>query len=284
MNRYFNHALAATLGLSFAAASAQAAVIVADDFETTDGTVGRTPEDINLPGNTYGLGGAAGTFTGSTRTTDPLNGSNSIASLDTAVRLFVDISSGGSYTKPTEIAISARLNLTADPDTGTTWVATSNDGQHGLGLGFDGALSGGGNAFDGFIGITFNEDGDLTLVNNGTVVESVSITGFDTSSPAGTTDTSDIDDWHTLTYTIDTATGDIVGDVVFDTFTHDFAATNIFTDAETNFAGAMVQADAAFRSGLVDDLLITDGVIPEPASFALLSLGGLLIMGRARKL
>jgi hypothetical protein len=90
---------------------------------------------------------------------------------------------------------------------------------------------------------------------------------------------------HTLSYTIDTTSGSILGASLTDangTENYSFT-TGLFTDSSLDWVGAAVSAPAGNETGIIDNFSLV--ATPEPGAWALMS-GGLAMMlgvGRLRR-
>jgi hypothetical protein len=246
------------LALALTAVPAGATVIISDGFSGADGAAlnGRTPDGTNLPGVNWQItGGYFGSPSISSNTLDvPSIGGGAL-----------NISSVGSYTKPTVMTIAADLEVGN---------LNGGDNPEGMGLGFWSALHPGGGSLTDFYGLMLRNNGSLSLTKETTVYQTVAWAGS-----AFSTNT-----FYTLSYSVDTNTGRVTS-VSLAGSTADYSAiindtTVLFTDTNTKYAGIRADAGSAGRHGYADNFNLT----PEPATMALLGLGGLgLILSRKRK-
>lgn len=135
--------------------------------------------------------------------------------------LGVSLASGGSYTKPTQMHITADLSL----DT-----TRANGG----GLGFWSAMparTDGADSLTGFTGLNLLSNGNLQLYANGAAVGSPVATGALTNGA-----------FYTLAYDVNTSTG-AISNVVFNGSAKTFSST-AFTSSATAFAGVLSRAGA----------------------------------------
>jgi hypothetical protein len=147
--------------------------------------------------------------------------------------LALDIRSGGSFVKPSVMTISATFDSESITDTDPV---LGPFGRRGVYVGFWGALP---NAEDANSGVRAGvavdpDDGTLRLVTTGAVGQLAIPTVVDTLAYTG--GTWDPLAFHTLSYGIDTTTGDL-SNVLFDSQPYDFVPTAIFDNTTTNFAG-----------------------------------------------
>jgi hypothetical protein len=192
---------------------------IEDDFQTGLGSIvtGRTPEVATIGNRTF-----QPSFTGAPTINTVISGG---AQLATVMAEVIDISSTDGFTKPTYINISGSFNE------GTLTNNTPPRPARGVYFGFWSALSTGTTGFQNMRGVFVNpEDGELQLWNGsgsstGTPVQSLPYQG-----------TWDASAQHTISYTINTATGN-VSDFLLDGTTYLWNKTNIFLDANTHYAG-----------------------------------------------
>ena len=211
--------------------STSGSIIVQDSFTGANGTslIGRAPDVINLPGGTY-------IVSGSTATWGVPQIQGNAAQVNSDIGALVSIASNGGYTKPTQFSISASLNPQS--------IYGSDTGFRGMGLGF---FSGAdpGHGYVDCTGLALNPNGNLTLVVSGNAGASNSYPGTWTENQ-----------WHTLSYTVNTGTG-AISNVVLDGYSETFTTTG-FTTAATAYAG-FYASDANGRNGLglADNFTVT---------------------------
>lgn len=251
MNLLRNLFVAPVLAISLGSVGAQT-IIDAGNYTSTGSnqplngtTLGLT---TNLPGGSWvwgaGWNWAApqvnATWLGGIQNAVALGEENTVASLSMA--------SSGGYTKPVEFTLTADIVLA-----GQLTNSSAN-------LGYWSAQptqSNGASSLTNFTGLTFDETGTLRLYSGGTY------TGQSASLGALSEDV-----YYTLSYTVNTSTGAISG-ITFDGNAVSGFSTTAFTDAATGFVG--VASGSNSRAGF-DDLTVV-GVVPEPASAAMVLLG-----------
>jgi len=241
----------------------QATTIYFDTFTGNDGDLieGRAPETNN--------GVADATYEGPT-TIWPCDIEGNRARLGADTYANIDIASAGGFVQPPFLRISAIMDI------GSTGGPSTPDGTEptrGLGLGFYAGV--GDNIFvdTDFRGLVLTTDGRLVLGR----------TGENGSPRVGTVETivSGLDNagQHTLSFEIDTGSGDI-SNILLDGNLQPDVSTTLF-NAEVNRAGFFASSSAGGTSAYIDDFTV-EGVVPEPTSLALLCLGGLVIARRRR--
>jgi hypothetical protein len=265
---------------------ARADIIYSDTFTDTAGTAWSSHQpDIHTPTAsstpyTYDNGyGAVATITGPTGAGD-------------AVKLDIDagvlpLASGNGYTKPTTFAVSLDCRL------GTM---TLQVGGNGIGVGFWSSNSftdpnnefqttGNGGA-PGFTGLVLNPDygpspaaapaGAVRLFVNGVEAADIpydpALFGNAAFNPNA---------FYRLSYSVDTTTGGIsnaklTGPDGIQNQTYTFSTT-AFTDAATAYVGLYGSDYTSLGIGYADNLLVTDGAVPEPGALGALSLMGSLV-------
>lgn len=246
VSRFLLCQFSAVVLLCGGAFTAGAATIINDTFTGTDGSaLSAHSPDTNLTGHAW-----AST---ATRAISIQSNAVSVTGYGNAA---IDITSNGGYTKPVEMTLSASINLADTVDRATAWDL--------VGLGFFSALSTG-QSFWQFSGLTIRGNGTLVLqhFNEGsyspTVAGSVAYVGTWDQTVA-----------HTLTYTINTDTGNI-SDISFLGSTADYSglSTSFFTGANTNLAGLYLQNGNSSGTISVDNFSLTTAAVPEPATAGL---------------
>ena len=265
--------LAAMAGLGLTGSPSNATIIVQDGFSGTfvagNGAItGRTPDTVNVAGNTYTEMQAANVQAKmelDTSTGNPLN------SLKTGFNnsAHIQYSNSGVPTTPIALSIDAQINTLADDLI-----------PRGIGLGFWNPLP---TLFPGtevtsttnFTGILVNPAGTLEYVLNGTSQ------GIFTTAPGGFSTSAFLN----LSYTVDPATSDITSLVYAGTdYTTDFTSTfaSTFTPSDTAGLLGSTSANADFF-GRVDNFVVDVAPVPEPSSVVLLSLGLLTLLSHHRR-
>lgn len=250
---------------------ASAEVIVSDAFTGNNNAAinGRTPDTANLPGGAWSLlqFNSTGNFNANVKTDagDPAPRAYFSAAGNSTGSIAIPISSAGLYTKPTEMTISADL---APDDGAVTRIA----------IGFYSQLpsqAASESVTTYFTGLQIQNreyngtaSGALSLIVNGTIVDSIAYTG--TWVPT---------DYHNLSYTIDTTTGEIY-DIHLEGSTSTYAFTTTgFTDAATAYASIAVSYTwGRDHKANADNFQLL--AVPEPATAALMALGGLMMFRR----
>jgi hypothetical protein len=250
--------MVSVLTLLSMASLANAATIISDSFTASNTTplIGRTPT-VDLPGGTYQVQGVGGYET-------DIKNNHAVIGADIGVA--TSLSSAGTYTKPTQIQISATINEgTWAADTFPTRVAD-------LGF-FNSSLGTGGNGFLHFTGLSLNPTGVLTLITPDAVnqASSAAVPGFDRS----------VD--HALSYDINTVSGTISHILLDGNSVALTALPNTFTDAATAFAGFAGSSTAGGQVGTFDNFLVQ--AVPEPSAVLMMLCGAaaLTIMGGRRR-
>jgi hypothetical protein len=215
-------------------------LLLADEFTTPSATVvGRTPEVATVLGRAFQKA--------PTNTTNATSVSGGFARLTANIGVAVDIRSGTGYTKPTE------MNLALTFNGGTLGNNTPARPARGGYLGFWSSLPTSGNEPGANMrGIFVNpENGQLQLWNGSatpTVAASQSL-AYQGTWVGGTQP-------HILSYTVNTVTGNI-SNCVLDGVGYPWAATTIFTDANTAFAGFGCTGSATSQFGNFDRFNLT---------------------------
>lgn len=263
---------AAVVLLACANATIADTIIYHDTYSwvATDGqtVVGQAPE-TNLPGATYGTTtmGYPQQFLGAT------TGGSSGAGLSEVTHqsdIYLPLSSGGSYTKPTEIALSLDIKV------GTT-AGSSNTlaNPRGTGLGFYYATNGG-VASSSFTGLVLDRAGVLSLIKTST-----SGAAYSATPVAYAGGTFDPNSFYTLTYAVNTSTGNM-SNISLSGSTADYASafgsTTMFANTDsisgvqtTDYVGIFNSANGAGQHGFIDNLTVS--TVPEPSAIALLVTG-----------
>ena len=268
--------LAAILpAFALTAGSANAVIVVQDGFSGAfvagnGAIVGRTPDTVNLAGNTYTEQQNANV--GERMQLDTTTGSPG-TSLRTGFNnaAHIQYTNTGVPTALITLSIDAQINTIANNDTA----------PRGIGLGFyNNPLAGtffvepsANTNFTGLVVTAGGSDGaagTLEYVLNGASqgVFTTALAGFSTSA------------FINLSYTVDPTTGTLTNVTYGGTdYTASFAAVNNFVASDiAGFYGQTSNNIAFF--GRVDNFAID--VVPEPSSLALLGLGGLLVARRRR--
>jgi hypothetical protein len=239
----------------------EATTIYYDSFTAADGPnlIDRAPDTSN------GVAGA--TWAGPTTVwQQEISSNRALLGADTHVSL--DIASSGGFAQPEIIRVSAIMNLgnTAGPTS-----PDNNETQRGVGLGFyESILSVATNS--DFRGLVLGTDGRLVLARAG--ANGSARAGFLAEIATGI-DTS-VD--HTVSYDINTTTGDI-SNILLDGVLQADVATTIF-NADVNRVGFFASSTSGGTTATYDDFTVI--AVPEPTSLALLGLGSLLIARRRR--
>lgn len=218
----------------FALRPLQAQPIVADGLSGNWTSIIGTTPDTNLPGATW-LSATGWTYNQRLYPVSDANGSRWQATNGTAVG--IPLASAGGYVKPDTLTLSAEVCIVTASGSATPWVA----------LGFYDALqsSGGGilSSTTNFTGVVLGYDGSLTLYADGNAVSGSAVAFGGTFQR---------DQYHTLTYTVNTTTGAISG-LTLSGSTADYAALMAadapFTDARTAYAGMGAAADTTAHRG-----------------------------------
>ncbi|WP_289058354.1 carbohydrate-binding protein [uncultured Flavobacterium sp.] len=223
-------------------------VIIEDGFDVGTGSVvtDRTPDISNLPGKNYQISKEAST---NTTATNVITGST--AKLYTQLAEVINITSTGSYVKPTLINISATFdmgNLTNNSPIRT---------GRGIYIGFYNSIPPSnvtnGSAFANMRGIMINpENGKIHLWdgNSSTTAVPPQSQNYNGTWIGGTQE-------HTLSYTVNTTTGNI-SDFILDGITYTWSATSLFNNANTAFAGFGVSSATANTYGNFKNFKVTN--------------------------
>jgi hypothetical protein len=225
------------------ATPSEAVNLVEDNFETGLGSLvtGRMPEVSTIGNRVFQTA-----FTGAP-------GGNAVASnaaqLTTAMGEVIDISSSDTYTKPKYLNISGTFNeatlinnIPARP-------------ARGVYFGFWSSLSNTTNGFQNMRGVFVNpEDGELQLWNGSGSTTAIPVQSLPYQ---GTWDASA---QHSISYTINTTTGNI-SDFVLDGVTYLWNKTNIFIDVNTNYAGFGVAGSGSGQYGYISNFKLKDNKV-----------------------
>ena len=258
-NRLIATGAAALLSVGFGCLgitrTAQAGIIVSDTFTAANGTAinGRAPSPVDLPGTTWMQ--ANGSWENDIQ--------NNLAKLGADEGDAISIGAVASAYNVTSYTISDSFNL--GTDTMNTYYL------RGTWLGF---FSSGTNQENTFTGLAVNPNGNVRLIGNSsnTIGSPVAISGFDAAAT------------HTLSYSVDLATGTI-SNILLDGSAVSLTAPNgTFTLADTAYAGFHNMSNSGSSFGSVDNFVISSPSVPEPAPLVLLAVGGLglLLIGRKR--
>lgn len=248
-----NHHLFAlsTLGLLGAVTSSQAqSIIYFDSFTHEDGTIllGLSPETNNgVEGATYHESNNFWT------TNSDVGVFNNRAQLGADNQLNLPFTSDD-FVLPEVIGVSVLLNL-GDTDGPDTAITTGE--QRGVGLGVFADTNNLATPV-GFRGLEITTDGRLILAEHGFggslragFIEEIA-NGIDTALD------------HTLSYEIDTTTGDI-SNILLDGEEQPDVETTIF-DSDINHVGVMVSSAAGGTTASYDDFTVTDGPLGGSAA------------------
>lgn len=236
--------LAATaLALPHVASAQNQSVVIIEDTFTTSGPVvlnGRTPP-VSLSGNKW----QAVWLESSNSNSQPyLHTDGSLRTRFNGAG-FIDISSNGSYTKPSELTISADLTVSS----------LSGGPTDGIGLGFfssNHAVSGG-QSNVGFTGLVLSPNGTVNFMSNGSYISTYGYTISQFSATA----------IYNLSYTVDTSSGGITSATLNGVqIASSFSDITAFTDAATLYAGFFGRSGTYASSGIVDNFKVTSS-IPE---------------------
>ena len=253
---------------------AQAGLIISDDFTSgADFNTSRSPNVMNLPGSTYLPNVAAQSSSGLSM--DGVAGQ--VANLRYGSGIAISIASAGAYQKGSTITISDTFSLRTDSHSNVNNV-----------LGFEPGVGGipDSSPSSSFVGLAVGESfgdgfGTVSLYAN-SVLSDPHPAAFQFRAGAYGWDAGN---YATLTYTVDTTSNSIQAasmtylddQNVSHTQTYDFSVSSLglFTDSATNYA---VINNASSGDNGSQPLLVSSfsvSVVPEPASLALLGLGGL---------
>ena len=242
---------------------ALAQTIISDTFNGTNGTLltAHAP-NVNLTGGGW-------TFSSANNSIGPNIAIQSDAALVTRFgSAGINITSSGTYVKPIEMTLSATLNGMNS--------TTGSAVQAGVSLGFFSSLgTGESQNWFNFSGLVLAADGTLKLIRSTTtftpiLIASAAYSGSWVQNAA-----------HTLTYKINTSTGQI-SNISLDGDSASYAgfSTNIFTNANTTYAGFYLSNDTTptGKTASVDNFQLV--AVPEPAAFGMLCIAGLFTMVR----
>lgn len=263
-------AIAACAAFSMVQSDAIAQIVIQDTFTAADGTAnnGRQPTTDEL--NRTWVSGNQGSGTQL-----PIIENNRLRTGFNSWH-YIDISNSATLEKPTTITLSADLTVNT--------IAQNNAGA-GVALGFW-STSTIPSAQSNFYGLILEGEypantGRISIWVNGTRRDAYTITGFDKTAS------------YTLSYTVDTSTGSITsvslnGSAITLSW-GSLTNSNIFTDANTNYAGVFGRSNSSVdQFGYIDNFSIAGDftVIPEPRTLALLAgficMSGVLVRRKRR--
>ena len=247
IKRLKNKTIVLVSGFLLGSPGAQASTIYFDAFSGNDGDslIGRIPDEGN---------GVTDTLWAGPTTVWPQDIRDNRASLGADTHVSLDIATGVGFVQPKIIRVSATMNLgnTAGPSTPDNLQV-----QRGVGLGFyEGILSVATNR--DFRGLVLGTDGRLILARAGE--NGSPRAGFIAEITTGIDTTID----HSLSYEIDTETGDI-SNILLDGVPQTDVTTTIFA-ANVNRVGFFASsADGGTRASF-DDFTVIDALAAGPSS------------------
>ncbi|MDQ8195706.1 hypothetical protein QEH59_14825 [Coraliomargarita sp. SDUM461004] len=240
-------------------AHSQAEVLISDDF-STEGNVNfnRTPNIATIDSRNY-----TKVSTGSSYSTAVSVGDPNYAMMQTNVGGAVSLADGGGFVKPEQLNISTVFHMNT-----LTNNSPARTGR-GVYLGFWSSLpSGSADSMSNMYGVFVNPDSGRLLLWQGATSS--------TGNPAATLDYSGVWDasaWHTISFNVDISgseTGNVgdIYDFTLDGVEYDWGTTNLFTDANTAYAGFGVSASGVGQTGYFDEWSVSS--IPEPMSSSMM--------------
>ncbi len=238
-------AVAALVGM---AGATQAGIIVSDAFSAANGTAinGRMPSPVNLPGAAWVQ--ANGSWENQIQ--------NNLATLGADEGDAISIGTVASNYSVTSYTISDSFNLGTD--------SMNTYPLRGTWLGF---YSSGTNQDGTFTGLIVNPNGNMWVIgnNSNTIGSSVAISGFNAAAT------------HTLSYSVDLATGTISNILLDGNAVSLTAPSGTFTLTDTAYAGFHNMSNNGNSVGTVGNFVLSSPQVPvpEPATLGLMAVGGL---------
>ena len=241
--------LVATLGF---VRPAGAAMIIEDTFTGPDNTplIGRMPAPTNVPGATYAGNGnvsLVGGFTGGTPYAADIRSNAARVGADAGLALNLGISAPQRF----QLAITFHL--------GTGTETQAFDPHRGGALGFFSSVSlgtsGSSHGFNNFTGLTVDRAGSVRLIVGGTNSGIATVVGGFNAALN-----------HTLSYTVDTATGNgLISNILLDGVPLSLSApTDTFTVARTTYAGFYNSSGDPSGVATFDNFSVA--IVPEPSA------------------
>ncbi len=237
--------MAALVGM---AGATQAGIIVSDAFSAANGTAinGRMPSPVNLPGAAWVQ--ANGSWENQIQ--------NNLATLGADEGDAISIGTVASNYSVTSYTISDSFNLGTD--------SMNTYPLRGTWLGF---YSSGTNQDGTFTGLIVNPNGNMWVIgnNSNTIGSSVAISGFNAAAT------------HTLSYSVDLATGTISNILLDGNAVSLTAPSGTFTLTDTAYAGFHNMSNNGNSVGTVGNFVLSSPQVPvpEPATLGLMAVGGL---------
>lgn len=244
-----------------AARSAQATLIISDTFTAPNSTalIGRFPAPIDTPATAYGGNGnvsAAGGITGGPPYEADIQNSTARLGADAGAAVNLNVASAQRF------QLSIDFNISANTET------QANNAPRGAGLGFFSSLAvasgGSSHGFNNFTGLVVDTAGSVRLIIGGTDSGIfTTVAGFNATN------------FHTLSYTVDTASGaGTISSILLDGSSVSLtAATNTFTVARTVYAGFYNSSGSSSTVASFDNFQVAS--VPEPGNY----MAGLLGLG-----
>ncbi len=237
--------LAVSTALTLTTAGTFATPIVSDGFSGTSGTDinGRTPDGANLPGGTWSVyqQNAGGT---SPMTLTTVSQTNAVSTNfnDSAG---ISITSANGYTEPSVLNISGEVYVNNSTAVGIGFLS----GFPAAGSGTDSGTT--------FSGVQWNGGLKDLFLQQGT-----------NNTYLGNFNALSLDAFYTLSYTIDTSTGNI-SNLTFDGSSVATPTASFFTPANTALAGFYATSGAVTDTAYVANFSVS-GAVPEPGALAIL--------------